>query len=241
MAKKKKRKRRVQQAPVTSPPPGARQERKEAARKERERIIRAARRRRLLGRAARWGVVVLALAGVTAFVGYRIIQDRNLIRRADAAAEAIGCNEIQDLPSEGRQHLQAGSQPPEYGTTPGTSGPHSPVPLPSDVHVYDEPVPEAQAVHNLEHAYVIMYYRAQGEQALPQNVREALADLARSEQKVILAPYPELPEGTSLTFAAWTKLQECPRVTNADSAVLAAQGFIKRFRGTDNAPEPEVA
>jgi hypothetical protein len=241
MAKKKKRKRRIQQAPVAPAPPGVRQERKETARRERERIIRAARRRRLLGRAARWGVVVLALAGVTAFIGIRIIQDRRLIQRADAAAEALGCAEIQDLPSEGRQHLQPGSPPPTYGTTPGTSGPHSPQPLPSTVHVYDEPVPEVQAVHNLEHAYVIVYYRAEGQGALPKNVLDALADLARGEQKVILAPYPELPDGTSLSFAAWTKLQECPRVTDADSAVLAAQGFIKRYGGTDNAPEPNAA
>jgi hypothetical protein len=241
MAKKKKRKRKTQEAPTVAPTPRARQERKEAARRERERIVRAARRRRLVTRATRWGIVVAALAGVTGFVAYRFMQDRNLLERADAAAEALGCGEIQNLPSGGRGHLQQGSPPPEYATQPATSGPHSPSALPSGVHVYPEAVPETLAVHNLEHAYVIIYYRGQGQGALAENVRSALAELAQDQQKVILAPYPELPEGRSLAFAAWTKLQECPRVTDADAAVLAAEGFIKRFRGTSNAPEPSAA
>ncbi|HEV8681917.1 MAG TPA: DUF3105 domain-containing protein [Actinomycetota bacterium] len=241
MAKKKKRKRRIQEAPAAAPTPRARQERKEAARRERERIIRAARRRRLMTRAIRWGVVVAVLGGATAFVGYRFYEDRRLLERAAAAADTLGCGEIQSLPSEGRGHLQQGSSPPEYGTTPATSGPHSSSTLPSDVHAYDQAVPEPLAVHNLEHAYVIIYYRAEGNDALPENVRAALAELAQGQEKVIMAPYPDLSEGTSLAFTAWTKLQECPRVTDADKAVLAVQGFIKQFRGTSNAPEPSSA
>jgi hypothetical protein len=241
MAKKKKRKRRIQEAPAAPPTPRVRQERKEAARQERERIIRAARRRRFLARAARWAVVAAVLAGVSGFVAYRFVQDRTLLRRADAAAEALGCGQIQNLPSEGRRHLQPGSPAPEYGTTPATSGPHSPTTLPPNVHLYREPIPEPLSVHNLEHAYVIIYYRAQGQASIPENVREALASVAEGQEKVILAPYPELPEGTSLAFTAWTKLQECPRVTDADAAILATDGFIKRFRGTSNAPEPSAA
>ena len=243
MAKKKKRKRRIQEAPSAAaapPTPRARQERKEAARRERERIFRAARRRRILARATRWGIVVAALAGGTGFVAYRFVQDRTLLQRADAAADALGCGEIQDLPSEGRGHLQQGSPPPEYATRPATSGPHSPSTLPSGVHVYEQPVPEPLVVHNLEHAYVIMYYRAEGRGALPENVRSALAELAQEQEKVILAPYPELPEGTSVALTAWTKLQECPRLTDAETTLLAVQGFIKRYRGTDNAPEPSA-
>ena len=238
MAKKKKRKRRIQEAPSPPPTPRVRQERKEAARRERERIVRAARRRRLLARAGRWAAVLAVLAGISGFVGYRFVQDRTLLRRADAAVEALGCGQIQNVASEGRGHLQPGSPPPEYGTTPATSGTHSPNTLPPNVHVYEQEIPEPFAVHNLEHAYVIMYYRAQGQAALPQNVRAALAELAEGQEKVILAPYPQLPEGTSLALTAWTKLQECPRVTDANAAVLAAEGFIKRFRGTSNAPEP---
>jgi hypothetical protein len=240
MAKKKKRKRRIQEAPAAPLTPGARQERKEMARRERERIVRASRRRRLLARAGRWAAVAAVLAGISGFVGYRFMQDRTLLRRADAAAEALGCGEIQSPASEGRGHLEPGSPPPQYGTIPATSGTHSPSTLPPDVHVYEEPIPEPLAVHNLEHAYVIIYYRTEGQASIPQNVRTALAELAEGQEKVILAPYPDLPEGTSMTFTAWTKLQECPRVTDADAAVLAAEGFTKRFRGTSNAPEPSA-
>jgi hypothetical protein len=240
MAKKKKRKRRIQEAPAAPVTPRARQERKEMARRERERIIRAGRRRRLLARAGRWAAVLAVLAGVSGFVGYRFYQDRRLIQRADAAAGTLGCGAIQSIPSEGRGHIQPGGSPPTYSTTPGTSGTHSPTALPPTTEVLDQPAPEALAIHNMEHAYVIIYYRAEGRQALPQNVRDGLADLARREEKVILSPHPQLPEGTSLALAAWTKLQECPRVTDADAVVLAAEGFIKRFRGTSNAPEPSA-
>lgn len=242
MTKKKKRKRKVQYtAPAAPPPPQARQERKEAARRERERIFRSARRRQLTRRAVRWTALVVAVAAVTGFVSYRVLQDRTLIQRADAAASDIGCGEIEELPNEGRAHLQPGSAAPTYATTPAASGPHSPSTLAPGVEVYDEPVPEVQAVHNLEHAYVLIYYRADGPEALDDEVREALAGLAEGQTKVILAPYPELPEGTSLAFVAWTKLQECPAVTDADQAILAAEGFIKRYRGTTNAPEPSAA
>jgi hypothetical protein len=240
MAKKKKRKRRIQEAPAAPLTPGARQERKEMARRERERIVRASRRRRLLARAGRWAAVAAVLAGISGFVGYRFMQDRTLLRRADAAAEALGCGEIQSPASEGRGHLQPGSPPPEYGTTPATSGTHSPSTLPPNVHVYDQEIPEPLAVHNLEHAYVIIHYRAEGRASIPENVRSALAELAEGQEKVILAPYPDLPEGTSLAFVAWTKLQECPRVTDAGATVAAARGFIAQFRGTDNAPEPSA-
>lgn len=226
------------EAPARPAPATARQERKEAARRERERLVRAARRRVFLRRLAKWSVVGVVVVGLAGLVAWRFWQDRQLLARADAAAQAIGCGEIQDLPSEGRAHLAPGEPPPAYGTRPATSGTHSPSTLPPDVSVYDQPVPEPLAVHNLEHAYVFLYYRDGGPDALPQDVVDGLADLARDEGKVILAPHPELDEGTSLALTAWTKLQECPGVSDADQAVLAARGFIQRFRGTDNAPEP---
>jgi hypothetical protein len=240
MAKKKKRKRRVQEAPAVPLTPRARQERKEVARRERERIIRAARRRRLIRGIAVWAVVAVVAAGLGYWIWRQVTEAARIKREGAAAARALGCGEIQDLASEGRGHLQPGSTAPEYGTTPATSGMHSPSTLPPNVHVYEQEIPEPLAVHNLEHAYVIVYYRAQGQASIPQNVREALAELAESQEKVILAPYPDLAEGTSLSFVAWTKLQECPRVTDADAAVSAAQGFIEQFRGTDNAPEPSA-
>src|ERR687891_766241 len=239
MAKKKKRRRPPTRPAVRPEPSPARAERKEEARKEREARMRRARRRVLLRRLSRVGIVVLLAGLIAGFIYWRGGETRRENQAAAAAAERLGCTEVQDLPDEGREHLGAGEPPPEYGSTPATSGRHSPATLGTDIEVFDDPIDstlEPQAVHSLEHAYVIMYYRQGGDAGLPQNVVDAMADLARAEDKVILAPHAELPEGQSLALAAWTHLQSCPRVTDVNDVVAIANGFINQFRGGGDAP-----
>ena len=159
-----------------------------------------------------------------------------------AAASDAGCGDIETpaASAPGGIHLSPGESH-TYPEHPATSGPHDPSPLPGDPHVYDSPVPETRAVHNLEHAYVLIYYRANGPDAIPQAVVDRLASLARSQDKVIMAPYPDLPSGTSLALTAWNKLWECPAAVTADQARTIASGFIQAYRGTSNAPEPRAA
>lgn len=244
MAKKKKRRRPAPRPAARPEPSPARAERKEEARKEREARIRRARRKVLLRRLSRIGVVILLAGLIAGFIYWRGGENRRLQEAAAQATQRLECTDVQDLPDEGREHLGAGEPPPQYGSTPATSGRHSAATLGTDIEVFDEPIDttlEPQAVHSLEHAYVIMYYREGGDAGLPQNVVDALADLARAEDKVIVAPYAELPEGQSLALAAWTHLQTCPRVTDADGVVAIAKGFINRFRGGGDAPEPTSA
>jgi hypothetical protein len=187
-------------------------------------------------------VVVLA-ALIAGFIYWRGGESRRLRAEAAEAAERLGCSDIQELRNEGREHLGPGEPPPNYGTTPGTSGKHGGGPLPPDPSVYDQPFDEnleAQAIHNLEHGYVLIYYRQDGDAALAENVVDALAELANGENKVLMAPYPELPEGRSLALAAWTRLQTCPTVTDADGVLAIASGFISQFRGGGEAPEPSA-
>jgi Protein of unknown function (DUF3105) len=242
VAKKKKR-RRPPTRPAQGPEQGsARAVRKEEARKEREARIRRARRRVLLRRLTKVGIVVVLATLIAGFIYWRGGESRRLREQAALGAERLGCGQAQDLPDEGREHLAAGEQPPDYGTTPATSGKHSGSTLPPDPAVYDQPFDttiESQAVHNLEHGYVIMYYRQDGDAAVPQPTVDALADLANGEDQVLLAPYPDLPQGESLAFAAWTHLQTCPPVTpeNTDDVVAVARGFIDEFRDHSDAPE----
>jgi hypothetical protein len=219
-----------------------RQARKEQARRERERRIRQARRRARIRRAVRVGLVLGVAGAVGTFFWLRSTESDRVKEQAAQAAEALGCGDIQEFPSEGRTHLQGTEPLPDYQTTPANSGPHQPSPyqgapvITADV----DPLLESALVHNLEHGYVIMYYQPDGDEALPSDVRERLADLARSEDKVLLAPYPKLPKGTSLTFAAWTRLQKCPTIPadEGTAAVDVARGFIEQFRGGGEAPEP---
>jgi hypothetical protein len=137
----------------------------------------------------------------------------------------------------GGLHLQPGESY-AYARHPATSGYHDPVPLPPNPKVHAEPLVETRAVHNLEHAYVIVYYRVGGPDALPQTTVDALAGYVRSQSRMLMAPYPDLPKGVALALAAWNKLQTCPSSVAAGEALTITQGFVAAFKGTSNAPEP---
>jgi uncharacterized protein DUF3105 len=254
MAKKKRKKKRSGR-PAARPqaaPPGqttaeadrpvsARAERKEQARRERERRIRQARRRRRMRRGARWGAVLGLGAAIGLFAYVQVRQGREVERRATEAAGQIGCSAIETQADAVAGLSQAEVHSPPFaqgaGGVPATVGRHS-SPLPADPHVYDQPIPEANAVHNLEHGYVIIYYAKRGDHALPDEIVTALEGLARSETKVLMAPYPDL--ANSLDLAAWRKLQSCdpPPQADPDDAVTVARGFIEQFRAGGLAPEP---
>ncbi len=250
MAKRKRRQRHHPAAgpgrdrPATSTAErgrSTRSERKDQVRRAREIALRRIRRRRAVKRAAWMGGL-----GAVTFVAFllltRVGGPQPIPQAALAAASDAGCGEIQTpaASARGGLHLSPGESY-TYSEHPATSGQHDPSPLPGDPHVYDSPVPETRAVHNLEHAYVLIYYRANGPDALPQAVVDGLASLARAQDKVIMAPYPDLPNGTSLALAAWNKLWACPAAVTADQARTIASGFIQAYRGTSNAPEPRAA
>jgi hypothetical protein len=257
MAKKKRRKKRTTRpaAPPagrsaerteTTRPASHRAERKEQARRERERRIKQARRRQRIRRATRWGVALAVVGGIGAFAWVQVQQDRELRSRADQAAEVINCTEIeteQDQVDAAAALSQAELHSAPFalgqGGVPATAGRHSST-LGTPPFVYDQPVPEANAVHNLEHGYVIIYYAEQGENVLAEDIRTALEALVEDEgNKVIIAPYPEL--ANSFDLVAWGKLQTCdpPEGADPDDAVTVARAFIDQFRAGGLAPEPQ--
>jgi hypothetical protein len=221
-------------------PPGqrSRAEKKELARRARETAVKSARRRRGLRRTLQVAVLIAIAVGVYVFLTTAGAPG-DVPESAVRAAEAAGCGEVQTptgAPVGG--HLAPGETL-TYEQRPATSGEHAPAPLPAEPHVYMSPVEETAAVHNLEHAYILIYYRAEGTDALPDEVVDELTGLAESENKVIMAPHPSLEEGTSLALAAWNKLWECPSGVGASQARTISSGFIEAYRGTSNAPEPQ--
>jgi hypothetical protein len=218
----------------------SRAEKKELARRARETAVKSARRRRAYRRTLQVAVLTAITVGVYLFLTMAGAPG-DVPESALRAAEAAGCGEVETpTGAPARGHLAPGETL-TYEQHPATSGDHDPAPLPSDPHVYTTPVEETAAVHNLEHAYVLIYYRAEGPEALPAEVVDELTLLAESETKVIMAPHPSLEEGTSLALAAWNKLWECPSGVGASQARTIASGFIEAYRGTSNAPEPRAA
>jgi Protein of unknown function (DUF3105) len=185
--------------------------------------------------------VLVAVVLVAAGAGAWFLLSDGIEAGGTDATGGLGCTAVKTYPSEGASHA---FEPPPGGwsTTPATSGTHSPATYGGNPVIAASITPDAELllVHNLEHAYVIAYYQPQGDAALPAVVRARLAALVTGEEKVLLAPYPQLPPGTSLALVAWTKMQTCPSLSAQDAGAVASmtQLFVKRFRGAGSAPEP---
>lgn len=188
------------------------------------------RRERLRNVAIASAVVLLVLAGI----GFRVVQNRTGTARFERIAATAGCGDVKKTSASGeQQHLEQG-QSTTYDTSPPTHGRHAQSILPA--RVYREPLstdPNAQAatvyqaVHSLEHGYVIAWYKGLSDAEF-----DALDRAMRGEEKVIAVPYPELREG-KLALTSWARLLTCEK---ADTKVVDA--FIDRFR-EKTAPEPQ--
>jgi hypothetical protein len=226
-------------APAAAPP---KRPHKEEARRAKELAYRSMRRRALIRRGLVWGGVAAAIAAAVVYFTSRAQESEELRGRAAQVAEAAGCSDIEPQPDQGRTHQDTG--PITYQQEIPTSGTHRGAPLPPDEHVYETPADVTQAVHNLEHGYVVIWYRADGERALPTDVVDALAEFAEGTAKTILSPKPDLPEGTDLAFTAWNRLQECPsqngegQPLTPDQSVTLARAFSDTAR--TEAPEPRA-
>ena len=145
-----------------------RRERKEQARQAKEAARKRARRSARVRRLTTFAVIGVVGVGLVYFF-QRAASPREIPQFAIDAATAAGCSQVaQPLASApGSQHLDPGEST-TYPQQPATSGFHDTSPLAIPPRVYTEPIPETQAVHNLEHGAAIMYYRQSGDGALPQ-------------------------------------------------------------------------
>jgi hypothetical protein len=234
---------RTPDAPARGGANPARRERKEQARAAREAARKRAARRSSFRRAAIFSGVGLAAFGVVWWF-QRAAAPRPIPQAAVQAAQAAGCSGVETPAGSapGGQHVADGT-PITYDQQPATSGQHyGNQVLPTSPDVYTEPLEsEPAAVHFLEHAGVLLYYRANGDGALPQDAIDRLATVAHDRPNTILAPYERLPEGTALAMAAWNELQTCPSGVTAAQAGTIADGFAEAFACTGNAPEPKVS
>ncbi len=229
----------VDEHPAPNPRVATRREHREEARRRKDAAYRSTGRRRLMRRGVAIGIVVGVVAFGAAYVVTKEQESHRLEDEASRLATAAGCTDVRDVPSSGEGHLAPGETT-TYARHPATSGIHDQAPLPPDPQIYKDLVPEQNAVHNLEHGYVLLYYRAGEDAALPPDVIVALSDLAEAESKVILAPSFDLEADTSLALAAWNRLQRCPSTVTAAQALGIAESFVERFRGGGEAPEPSA-
>jgi hypothetical protein len=218
----------------------ARRERKEAVRRAKEATRKRAARVAALRRSLTITTVGVVAVSLLLLLN-RAASPRPILAYAVAAARAAGCSgATTPVKDPVRTHLDPGEKY-TYTQKPATSGPHDPSPWPVDLRVNDGPILETRAVHSLEHAEIILYYRQSGDGALASDVVDALKGVARSSRNTLLAPYPDLPSGESLALTAWNKLQTCPGTITAVQAKQVAWGFEYAFSCTGNAPESKAS
>jgi uncharacterized protein DUF3105 len=131
---------------------------------------------------------------------------------------------FQTFESEGRDHTNDLNAKIEYETDPPTSGTH--YEIPAVWGIYDRPINQVQAVHNLEHGGIVIQY---GDD-VPQADVNRIAEFYRDDPNgLLVAPLPRL--GDQIALTAWTHLGKLPRFDEE-----AFEAFRDAYRG--KGPEP---
>jgi hypothetical protein len=188
-------------------------------------------------------IIVLAVVGALALVAVAAALAFTMggeeTGDARAALEAAGCTltTADALPGNHSIATPDGTSD-EWNTDPPTSGPHYQVP--AVWGIYDEPVNQAQLVHNLEHGGVAIQY---GNDVPAATVAQLKTFAQENSRGTVLAPYPSL--GDQITLGAWVTpdasrpddgtgyLAKC---SSFDQAAFAAFLDAYQFRGPERFP-----
>jgi hypothetical protein len=185
---------------------------RETAREKLEQVRReqaAAARRRLTVVVVVTLVLILGIGGgVTALV----LHDRK---------PAVALSGVQTF-TETRNHVSGAVT---YPQTPPAGGDHNPVWL--NCGIYTSPVPNENAVHDLEHGAVWITYQP----SLAKSDIDKLTTYAKGQTYLDLSPYPNLP--APVVVSAWGKQL---RLTGASDPRLEA--FVKKYKQGPQTPEP---
>jgi Protein of unknown function (DUF3105) len=176
------------------------------------------------------GVVLLLAA---AAVGLAFV----LTGGDDDASGRVGSSgdcEVQTFDAIGRTHVEEALDDSEYNSLPATSGNHSP--QTAIWNLYDQPVPQFHAIHNLEHGGVIVQYGSD----VPAATVSQISDWYQEDPRgLIVAPMPSELEEEDATLAdqvvltAWTHMMRCSAFDEE-----AFGDFIDDYRGPQgDAPE----
>lgn len=129
----------------------------------------------------------------------------------------------QEFENQGQTHIQPDASHPAYNSNPPTSGWHWA--QPANWGVYDKPLVDEQAVHNLEHGGIWISYKD-----IDSETQANLEKIARANSgSVILSPR-ETNE-SKIVLASWTRME---KLDTYDQAKILE--FIKRNK--NNSPEP---
>lgn len=125
-------------------------------------------------------------------------------------------------PDLGNEHI-AYPETGTYNTSPPTSGPHYTTLAAWGIHT--EPIPNELQVHNLEDGGVLVQYNCPD--GCPDLIEQLSSVVARYDELVILAPYPDMENRIALT--AWSRIDTFE--TFDERRIVR---FIETYRGIDH-------
>jgi len=169
-------------------------------------------------RPSRAPVIALAAIGVAIVVALAVAVPL-LVTEGPVPSDLTAVKSYDDLPAD---HT---SDDVDYPQSPPVGGAHAPEWL--DCGVYDEPVREENAVHDLEHGTVWISY----DPDLGDGDIDALAE--ELPQNGIMAPYPGLVAPVVVTV--WGR-----QLALVDAQDPRLELFIRTYGGGATAPEPNV-
>jgi hypothetical protein len=172
-------------------------------------------RRRRIGIVSGIVVVVLVLVGAITAV----------VASANKSTPSVALTGVKTYTNLQRNHVTGKVK---YAQNPPVGGNHNPVWL--NCGIYTSPVPNENAVHDLEHGAVWITYQP----ALAKSQVKTLTSLATGQTYLDLSPYPGLP--APVVASAWGVQLQLP---NASDPRLAA--FVKKYKQGPQTPEPGAA
>ncbi len=122
-------------------------------------------------------------------------------------------------PAQNRAHITVGAEHPEYNSSPPSGGWH--YGLTSRKGFFDKPIPDENAIHNLEHGDIWITYHPR----ISQEAKDALKKFAFA--KILISPR-EANE-TDIALVAWERVDKF----NLDDGAFPedrVRDFIKRYR-----------
>ena len=194
-----------------------------ASRESKLEAVRAAKKHRTRVRR-----VAITIGSVAAVAVIALVVTSIVLTSKPAAPPAAGSvnsanSEIRGLMtySNTAGHVQG---PVTYDQTPPAGGPHNAIWL--NCGIYTEPVPNVNAVHDLEHGAVWVTY----DPSLPAESVSKLRERMPATYTV-LSPYPGLP--APIVLSAWNAQVTVSSVTDP-----RISQFFEKYRNSRNAPEP---
>ena len=162
------------------------------------------------------------------------------LKEVGLSTEAAGClapkeEKVPDEATGGTKHTNRDGDHVDYTASPPTSGRHNPTPLPvgqKKFYTREENPPPERAVHNLEHAYVVVWY----DKSVSNEQIDRLKDAAdAADGKYLFVPWDraDFPDGKHVVLTAWGERQQC-----SDVSGQVIQDFYDKYGGPNGkAPE----